>query len=301
MSAFPDRICKRRQPKEPRGVMVGGRGVNLSEQSTVYDAELFAAVDMIDLNKPELVVRRASGVKRSWLPASHLTTTVDVVYDSTREKVVAFKRTRFCDLILDESISSIPPEIDSGSVLAEAVIANFDIAALIDDPSKDYLNRIRLLQEWLPELEWPEFDSTNQWKMFLPEWCFGCTSIAELRARSVISAIQSHLTRDQLAIVEREAPEYINLQSGRRVKLQYEPGKPPVLAARIQELFGVSETPRVARGRVSVMMHLLAPNYRVQQITPDLNSFWKNTYPEVKKELKGRYPKHKWPDDPMQS
>lgn len=299
MTAFPDRICKRRQPKEPRGVMVGGRGVSLSEQSTVYDAELFAAVDMVDLNRAELSVRRASGVERAWLPASHLSTSIDVVYDSTREKVVAWKRTRFCDLILDETISSIPAEIDSGAVLAEAVKANFDINSLVDDAAKDYLNRVLLLQEWLPELEWPQFESDNLWESFLPEWCFGCTSITELRSRSIVSAIQSKLNRDQIASLEREAPEHMTLSSGRRVKLQYENGKPPVLAARIQELFGVSETPRVARGRVSVMMHLLAPNYRVQQITPDLNSFWKNTYPEVKKELKGRYPKHKWPDDPM--
>lgn len=299
MTAFPDRICKRRQNKEPRGVMVGGRGVTLSEESTVYDAELFAAVDLIDLNRSELVVRRASGIERGWLPSSHITTSVDVVYDNSREKVVAYKRTRFCDLILDESISGIPVEVDSGSVLAEAVGANFDLVSLVDDQSKDYLNRILLLREWIPELEWPEFESDNPWRAFLPEWCFGSTSIAELRSKSVLPAIQSQLTREQIACLERDAPEHVTIASGRRVKLQYEHGKPPVLAARIQELFGVSDTPRVARGRVSVMMHLLAPNYRVQQITNDLTSFWKNTYPEVKKELKGRYPKHKWPDDPM--
>lgn len=299
MTAFPDRICKRRQPNEPRGVMVGGRGVILSEQSTVCDAELFAAVDMVDLNRAELSVRRASGVERGWLPASHLSTAVEVVYDSTREKVIALKRTRFCDLILDETNSSIPAEIDAGTVLADAVRANFDLDSLVDDSAKDYLNRVLLLREWLPEMDWPEFESENPWHEFLPEWCFGCTSVAELRSKSVVSAIQSRLSREQIASLERDAPEHMALSSGRRVKLQYESGKVPVLAVRIQELFGVSETPRVARGRVSVMMHLLAPNYRVQQITPDLNSFWKNTYPEVKKELKGRYPKHKWPDDPM--
>jgi len=99
--------------------------------------------------------------------------------------------------------------------------------------------------------------------------------------------------------VESAAPERIAVPSGNIIKLHYEVGKPPVLAVRIQEVFGMTETPRLAGGRLPVLMHLLAPNYRVQQITPDLASFWKNTYGEVKKDLKARYPKHAWPDNPL--
>ena len=116
----------------------------------------------------------------------------------------------------------------------------------------------------------------------------------------MISAVQSQLSYEQLTSLERDAPEFITIPNGRKVKLQYEVGKTPVLAARIQELFGLRETPRIARSRVAVTMHLLAPNYRIQQVTEDLASFWKNTYPQVRKDLKGRYPKHKWPDDPFQ-
>ena len=297
MTAFPDRICKRRQPKERRAVMVGGRGVLLSDQSNVYDSALFAAIDLVDLNKSDLVVRRASCVEREWLPKSHIATTTDVVFDTTRQKVVAFKRTRFCDLLLDESISSIPPDVDPGQVLAEAVAANFDLNTLIDEGSVTYLNRLLCLKGWLPELQLPDFDE-NPWTTFLPALCYGATSIDELKSKSMISAIQSELTHEQMMALEREAPEFITIPNGRKVKLQYEPGKTPVLAARIQELFGMHETPRIARSRVPVTMHLLAPNYRVQQVTEDLSSFWKNTYPQVKKDLKGRYPKHKWPDDP---
>ncbi len=88
------------------------------------------------------------------------------------------------------------------------------------------------------------------------------------------------------------------MPSGSRIKIDYEEGKPPVLAARIQEMFGLAETPRVAAGRVPVLLHLLAPNQRPQQVTHDLRSFWENTYPQVRKELQGRYPKHAWPQDP---
>jgi ATP-dependent helicase HrpB len=98
--------------------------------------------------------------------------------------------------------------------------------------------------------------------------------------------------------VEREAPERLEVPSGSHITLKYEVGRPPVLAVRIQELFGLAETPRVAGGRVRVLLHLLAPNYRPQQVTDDLASFWANTYPQVRKELRGRYPKHAWPEDP---
>ncbi len=299
MTAFPDRICKRRQRKERRAVMVGGRGVLLSEQSNLFDCELFVAVDLIDLNKSDLIVRRASAVERSWLPQSHIATSTDVVFDTTRQKVVALKRTRFCDLMLDENVTSMPADVDPGAVLAEAVAANYEFETLVDEQSLAYLTRLMCLKGWIPELALPEFGS-NPWETFLPALCCGATSISELKSKSMISAIQSQLTHEQLVSVEREAPEFISIPNGRKVKLQYELEKTPVLAARIQELFGMSETPRIARSRIPVTMHLLAPNYRIQQVTDDLNSFWKNTYPQVKKDLKGRYPKHKWPDDPYQ-
>ena len=92
---------------------------------------------------------------------------------------------------------------------------------------------------------------------------------------------------------------YLDLPNYTRFKLQYEPSGPPILAVRIQELFGVTETPRIAGGRIPLVLHLLGPNHRPQQVTSDLASFWKNTYPTVKKELRRRYPKHAWPDDPL--
>ena len=111
--------------------------------------------------------------------------------------------------------------------------------------------------------------------------------------------LQGRLTAPQRQAVAAEAPERIEVPSGSQIALQYEVGRPPVLAVRIQELFGLRETPRLAGGRVPVLLHLLAPNYRPQQVTDDLASFWANTYPQVRKELRARYPKHAWPDDPL--
>jgi ATP-dependent helicase HrpB len=102
-----------------------------------------------------------------------------------------------------------------------------------------------------------------------------------------------------LAEIDRLAPAELELLNGNRHPIAYEPGKDPVLAVRIQELFGVRETPRIVAGQVPVLLHLLGPNYRPQQVTADLTSFWQNGYPEIKKELRRRYPKHAWPDDPL--
>jgi ATP-dependent helicase HrpB len=127
----------------------------------------------------------------------------------------------------------------------------------------------------------------------------GLRSLDDVQAADWLAPLQALVGYDRLAEIERLAPAEIELPTGKRHRLAYEQGKPPILAVRIQELFGIRETPRVAGGRVSVLLHLLGPNHRPQQVTDDLSSFWANTYPQVKKELRRRYPKHAWPDDPL--
>ena len=133
----------------------------------------------------------------------------------------------------------------------------------------------------------------------LPEICYGLRSLDELRTADWLSILQSRVGYDRLAEIDRLAPAQYELSNGNRHTLTYEVGKPPILAVRIQEMFGVAETPRIAGGRVPLLLHLLGPNHRPQQVTADLASFWQNGYPEVKKELRRRYPKHSWPDDPL--
>jgi ATP-dependent helicase HrpB len=300
MGAFLDRVCRRREPGSKRALMVGGRGVRLADECAVSDAELFVAVELLETGQSEASVRQASTIEKSWLPSSHLSGGIDVIYDSTREKVVAYKRTRFCDLIIEEGIAALPPEVDVGEILARALLAcgNLDLASFVDDDSKQFLARINCINDNIPELGLPQF-SGEPWRDLLSQWCLGLTSLAELKSRSFLPVLQAQLTYRQLCEVDNEAPERLLVPSGNLIKLTYEVGKTPVLAVRIQELFGMNETPRIAGGRQPVLLHLLAPNYRVQQITPDLASFWKNTYGEVKKDLKARYPKHSWPDNPL--
>jgi ATP-dependent helicase HrpB len=153
------------------------------------------------------------------------------------------------------------------------------------------------LRQWIPELELPDFGD-DPLRAILPALCIGRQSFDELRRAPALAAAKAMLTPVQLQAVDREAPERLEVPSGSLLPLRYEAGQPPVLAVRIQELFGWRETPRIARGRVAVLLHLLGPNMRPQQITGDLESFWRNAYPLVRKELKRRYPKHAWPEDP---
>jgi ATP-dependent helicase HrpB len=135
----------------------------------------------------------------------------------------------------------------------------------------------------------------------LPSLCAGRSSFAELRQAPILDIVKAALAPAQLQAVERYAPARYEVPSGSQIALEYEVGKPPVLAVRIQEMFGLADSPRIAGGRVPLLLHLLGPNYRPQQITADLPSFWRNTYPEVRKELRRRYPKHAWPDDPLRA
>jgi ATP-dependent helicase HrpB len=150
----------------------------------------------------------------------------------------------------------------------------------------------------MPDLDLPALDDTDL-RDLLPDLCRGCRSLEAVRSANWLDAIRGRLTYAQLRAVDRDAPERVEVPSGSRIALQYEEGRPPVLAARIQELFGLADTPRVAGGRVKVLLHLLAPNSRPQQVTDDLASFWANTYPQVRKDLRARYPKHSWPEDPL--
>jgi ATP-dependent helicase HrpB len=160
------------------------------------------------------------------------------------------------------------------------------------------LARVQWLADALPELQLPALDE-NDLQPMLPDICQGLRSIDELRTADWLSFFQNKVGYGRLPEIDRLAPAQLELPSGNRHALLYELGKAPVLAVRIQDLFGMRETPRVAGGRVPVLLHLLGPNYRPQQVTADLASFWQNTYPEVKKELRRRYPKHAWPDDPV--
>ena len=161
-----------------------------------------------------------------------------------------------------------------------------------------WLARFDRARQWLPEADWPSLEEAD-WLDLITAASAGRRSEEEVRAAPLLSLLKGRLTYAQNARLDEHVPESMTVPSGSRIRLAYPPDGPPVLAVRLQELFGWTDTPRIAAGRVAVLLHLLGPNYRPVQITEDLRSFWSTTYFQVRKDLRSRYPKHAWPDDPL--
>ena len=150
----------------------------------------------------------------------------------------------------------------------------------------------------MPEHPWPAFDDANLADV-LADACHGKRSLEDIRALPLAALLKNRLNWPLDRLLEEHAPESIHVPTGNAIRIAYAPGQSPVLAVRLQELFGWTDTPRIAAGRVPILLHLLGPNYRPVQITDDLRSFWSTTYFQVRKDLRVRYPKHSWPEDPL--
>ena len=154
------------------------------------------------------------------------------------------------------------------------------------------------MKQAVPEIDLPEIGE-SAFAALLEQLCQGRTDVEEVRQTDKLAYLEGLYNSAQRRELAQSAPLSLQVPSGRQVRLHYEPDRPPVLAVRLQELFGWTETPRLARGRVPVVLHLLGPNSRPVQITADLKSFWTTTYHQVRKDLRRRYPKHSWPEDPL--
>jgi ATP-dependent helicase HrpB len=301
--AYPDRVVRRRGSEET-GVMVGGRGVRLSRQSIVREGELFLAIDPREerrLGLLELQVRLASLVEIEWLEElvpELLRRERTTCFDSDRERVVCVARLWYQDLLVREDASQ-PVDTFLASACLAAALECQAVSLFWDDPAAaTWLARYCFVKRAIPELHWPEIGEPA-FVDLLKQICHGRTRTQEVRLADKVPYLEGRLSREQRRELAASAPLVLQVPSGRRVHLSYEPDRPPVLAVRLQELFGWTETPRLARGRVPVLLHLLGPNHRAVQITSDLKSFWTTTYHQVRKDLRARYPKHFWPEDPL--
>ena len=319
---FPDRICLKRGG-DRNYVMTGGEPLALAYESVVRDAELLVASKIAGETRgrgtggvdSRGLVRFATRFDRSWLNelfGRRLKVRVDIEFDEQREQIMAFRRRALDELTLEEEVVSVEEYADTGEVterLVREAMPRFEYAFGLDDDQKRFLKRVETVRRWRPELEfppvWPQAESDGEDGQALREMyvrmCWGARSFDDLRRVDLKGQLKQNLDHRQIQALQEMAPVEIEVPSGRVHEIEYEPGSPPVLAVRIQELFGWNEGPRVAGGDVPVRLHLLAPNFRPQQITDDLGSFWDNTYPQVRKELRARYPKHPWPENPRQA
>lgn len=305
--AFPDRLARRRSDDGERALMVGGRGLRMGPTSGVTEAELFVAIDVGAGRRPgdEDIVRLASAVEREWVGGGEVKVSTRPVFDPKTERVIGKRREMLGPLVLSESDQPLGRGSDVEEVLLEAAAAD-PLVALgltgerVDVESAALIERIQFLRVHLPELNLPE-PTEETFRELLPMLVPGCRSFADLRKRKALQMYMGSWRHEQVGQLDREAPERIKVPSGSHHRLAYDGERAPVLSVRIQEMFGLAETPTVARGRVRVLLHLLAPNGRPQQVTDDLASFWSEAYVQVRKDLRGRYPRHPWPENPLEA
>jgi ATP-dependent helicase HrpB len=284
--------------------MVGGSAVRLDPESAVTQAEFFLALDARDdarSQNREAAVRIASAVRLEWLMElfpEFITREQETVFDPDKQRIVGRRIVRYRDLILSEETDATVDPRAAGEALAQALYPRAKEIFRGDERASNLLARLNLLRRYMPEHPWPLFDDTALGDA-LANLCERKASFAEVMRVPLADALAGKLQYPLDNLLRQHAPETIEVPSGSRIPLQYRIDQAPILAVRLQEIFGWRETPRVAAGRVPILLHLLGPNFRPVQITDDLQSFWATTYFQVRKDLRVRYPKHSWPDDPL--
>ncbi|MHB0969045.1 MAG: ATP-dependent helicase HrpB [Thermoanaerobaculia bacterium] len=287
LAAYPDRVAKRREPGSARVVLASGYGATLGRESGVRTSEFLVAVDvsMETRNRvSEGLVRVASAIEREWIEP----TREDVEHRLDPDgSVRALARRWYGAVVLSER--HVKPDADAAAaILAQRWRETLDALMAAHDEPPEKSNEERMVQ-LLRRIRFAGIDLDLD--ALLRSACHGKTRLGDLE-------IRDYLPHDARRALERNAPETIDVPSGRKARLEYRDDGSVVASVKLQELFGLAESPRIGPRKEPVIFALLSPGGRPVQMTRDLRSFWENTYPEVRKELRGRYPRHPWPEDP---
>lgn len=297
---FIDHLAKRLDGGTLRCDLVHGRRGALGRDSVVREADLLVAAEIREIQDSRGEVRvqlgLATEVDEAWLETYYpddLKESTTVAFDDSGKRVVAERLRTFRALTLRRRPGGTPSPDAAAALLAEAVLQGRLPLKQWTDAVDQWVFRLKGLAEWMPELQLPGL-SADEREFLVTQICFGGFSAKDIRDRPVWPVLKAWLQPGQQALLDRFAPERLTLPAGRRVKVRYQESGPPHIAARIQDLYGVNRSLSIAQDRVRVVIQVLAPNHRPVQVTEDLATFWKETYPQVKKELQRRYPRHEW-------
>jgi ATP-dependent helicase HrpB len=301
LTAYPDRVGRRRAPRSAEIVFAGGGSGTLAPSSAVIEPELVVAVDVAQTGRGNQI-RRASGIDASWLLDLYLDRVAErdeLVWNAERERVERVVQMTYDGLPIDEH-RDVEGARRAGRAAAE-LLAKQALAAGIErfadaDKLAEWRARVALVAKLVPDLGLvaPTDDALGT---VLAAACEGAISFAELRELNVLALLDAQLGEHR-ALVDRLAPTHFTLPNKRRAQVHYKLDQAPWLASRIQDFFGLAKAPAVGDGRVPLVLHLLAPNQRPVQVTTDLPNFWTAHYPALRRQLMRRYPRHAWPEDP---
>src|SRR5512139_630704 len=278
LRAFPDRIAKRREEGGGRFILYQGRGVRLPSTSRLMKSHFIIAAHVDAGEKAEGMVHLAE----------------EVAEDLLQVKLGALQLS---------ARPFAPKEEEVAPLLCEAVRSG-SARIVFSEEARQLQGRVSLMKRTFPSENWPDLSETRLLSApegWLMTWLKGIRTREQLAALDLLPPLRARLSWEQQRLLNERAPASLLVPSGHRVTLDYASGDIPILAIKLQEMFGLADTPKIAGGRVKVLLHLLSPARKPVQVTQDLKGFWNSGYPQVKKELKGRYPKHPWPDDPWKA
>ncbi len=304
--AFPDRIAAKRIDSVRHYKLVSGRGASLPGFDRLQGST-FLAVAAMDAGRKEGRIFTAALLEQDELTVLHghrFRREDEVFFDRQLQGVRAWEKIVLGCMTVTRQASGLPdPEKVLAVMLAEIARTDLQILPWTRE-ARELQQRIQCLSTWWPDAGWPDYSGetlANELAEWLGPYLVGMKTAADLRSLHIEEILRNQLDWQQQKRLDQEVPTHLRVPSGSRIRLQYKVDNPPVLAVRLQEMYGLIDTPTICQGRVKVLLHLLSPAGRPVQITDDLCGFWENSYLLVKKELKGRYPKHYWPDDPRRA
>jgi ATP-dependent helicase HrpB len=298
LAAFSDHLGVETSPGSRIYRLAGGYTGHLDKEAHIKAPRLLVASEIVEVQGKALTVKlnNVTAIDESWLhemfPAD-CTAGRSARYDSVNRRVMNMEETRFRSLVLASKERGEPDETQAASLLAAEVIAGRLELPLWNEKVEQWITRVNCLSKWMPDLEIPPISEEDR-HLIIEQLCHGCTTYRALKDREVFPALLQWLSHAQREMLEKYAPERYALKNGKTARIVYDEKQPPSVSAVLQHMYDVNENPKVASGRISVTVHLLSPAQRPIQTTGDLGRFWREGYPGVKAQLRGRYPKHEW-------
>lgn len=297
---FSDRVARRLDGGTLRCELVHGRRGELARESVVRKHPLLVVAEIREVGRhggdTNTILSQATAIEPAWLEElfpHDLSRKLAVNFDATTRRAYAKELRQFRGLELDSRVVEPPPLDQSAALLAAEVVAGRLKLNDWDDAVEQWITRLNLLAKWCPEFELPVIGDDDR-RTLIEQLCHGAFTYKEIKDRPVQAVVKAWLNALQRQLLDDHAPERLKLSNGKTPKVIYSATEPPHASLRIQELYDVTVTPKIALGRVPVLLHILAPNMRPVQITQDLAGFWREHYPRVKSELQRKYPKHQW-------
>ena len=301
LAGFSDQLAKRLDVGTLRCELVHGRRGMLARESCIQKSPLLVAAEISEIGgrsgEVNVLLSLATAIDEAWLKEifpSDYHEARTVLYDEQQKRVVSRRERRFRDLVLEAKSSSDEAPLDAAAaLLTKEVLAGRLKLEAWDESVEQWITRVNRMAEWFPELEVNPIRDVDR-ATLIEQVCYGELGYRGIKDKPVMPVLRDWLTAEQLAVLDDYLPERLTMGNGRRSRLTYNKEGPPILSARIQELYGIEGKFTVGHGRVPVKIEVLAPNQRPIQVTDDLTNFWREVYPKIKPELSRRYPRHEW-------